>query len=65
MAKIMKPVRYDEELIDLIDKRSKGENFAEKVHSTLYYCIKHEEDIRTRIKVLEEKESQMRKKLKV
>lgn len=43
MAKILKPMRLDEELIDIIEKR-KGNNFTQKCEEMLWHCIKTEKE---------------------
>lgn len=56
----MKPIRMEDELIELVEKRGKGKDFTDKVHNTLYTYFKEEENIKKRIKSLESKEQSLR-----
>lgn len=63
MAKTMKPVRTDNELIELIETKGKGNNYAEKLHNILYTHFKEEDNLKKRVKELEKRKKQLLKEI--
>lgn len=63
MAKIMKPIRMEEDLIKLVEEKGKGKDFTEKIHNTLYFYFKEEDRVKERIKQLEKKEQELKKSI--
>lgn len=64
MAKVLKTMRWDEELIDLVEERTDGKDFTDKVHNALYYYFKEEENLKKRIKNLEKRERELKESIK-
>lgn len=64
MARVPKPMRWDQELMDLVNEKTEGKDFTDKVHNALYRYYKEEEKINARIKQLEKRESELRDTIK-
>lgn len=63
MARILKSVRWDEDLIKIIESKGKGVDFTDKVHNALYFHFTEEANVKARIKELEQKEKKLKESI--